>query len=82
MSGPKKLFICGACNKRMATLDGARTHALSHRRARVVDIFQFCERIGTAVQDEEPSMADLMIEAQMNRAMGIGNEDWLEDMLP
>ena len=30
----------------------------------------------------EPSMADLMVEAEINRAMGIRNEDWIEDMLP
>lgn len=33
-------------------------------------------------KDYEPSMADLMIEAQLNRAMGEPVEDWLIDMLP
>lgn len=31
------------------------------------------------VPEREPSMADLMIEAHLNRAMGVPNEDWIED---
>jgi len=27
-------------------------------------------------------MASLFIQGELNRAMGIPNEDWLEDMLP
>lgn len=30
----------------------------------------------------EPSMAEMFIEAEMNRAMGIRNPDWIEEMLP
>ena len=33
-------------------------------------------------REYEQSMADIFIEAQLNRAMGIRNEDWIEDMLP
>lgn len=28
----------------------------------------------------EPSMADLVVQARENRAMGIRNEDWMEEM--
>ena len=30
----------------------------------------------------EPSMGEMLAEAQLNRAMGIPNEDWIEEMLP
>lgn len=30
----------------------------------------------------EPSMGELMAEAELNRMMGIENEDWIEEMLP
>ena len=33
-------------------------------------------------REAEPSMADLMVEAEINRAMGIRNERWIEEMLP
>lgn len=32
-------------------------------------------------KDDEQSMADQFIDGYLNRAMGIANEDWLEDML-
>jgi len=32
--------------------------------------------------DAEPSIAEQMIEGEVNRAMGVPNEDWIEDMLP
>lgn len=35
----------------------------------------------TQPEDEE-SMADLMVEAEINRAIGEPNPDWIEDMLP
>ena len=30
--------------------------------------------------DREPSMADLVVDASVNRAMGVRNEDWIEGM--
>lgn len=30
----------------------------------------------------ESSMADLFVQAQINRSMGVRNEEWLEEMLP
>lgn len=34
------------------------------------------------VEDDEPSMADLMIKAQLDRAMGDPIPGWLADMMP
>jgi hypothetical protein len=31
--------------------------------------------------EREPSMGEIVAEAQMNRAMGIPNEDWIETIL-
>lgn len=66
---------CPYCTKRLADANGLYSHVKkkhpNKKRAHL-----------RPKRDEEPSMADLMIEAQINRAAGVKNDDWIEDMLP
>lgn len=66
----EKTAQCPTCGKRFTDNNAQRLHAKAKNHKRL------------PYEDAEPSMADLMIEAQMNRAMGGQNEDWIEEMLP
>ena len=63
---------CPSCGKRFVGNNEQRQHAKSKKH----------KALPRDTTNDEPSMAELMIEAQMNRAMGIHNEGWIEDMLP
>lgn len=66
---------CPYCPKKLAGADGVYSHVKAkHPNKKSAHL--------RPKRDEEPSMADLFIEAQINRSMGIKNEDWIEDMLP
>lgn len=68
---------CSECHKvfksRVATDEHIRNkHKGNGRRIAVNEEY---------LPDYEPSMAELFIEGEINRAMGIQNEEWLEEML-
>lgn len=68
---------CPYCTKKFADAWGVYAHAkVKHKGKKLAHLKP------NKKEDDEPSMADLMIDAQLNRAMGIRNDDWLEDMLP
>ncbi len=66
---------CPYCPKAFKTLDARYCHAKTKHKGKKIKHLR-------PVRDDEPSIADLMMEAQLNRSMGIKNDDWLEDMLP
>jgi hypothetical protein len=74
-----KPFMCGACHKRFAIETAVRDHILSvHRSAGSVGIFHQIGTAGGRDHDASPSMADLAVQASIDRAMGIPNDDdWL-----
>lgn len=66
---------CPYCTKKLAGHDGVYSHVKTkHPNKKPAHL--------RPKRDEEPSMADLFIDAQINRSMGITNDDWIEDMLP
>ncbi|KKM20744.1 hypothetical protein LCGC14_1642480 [marine sediment metagenome] len=71
-----KNWKCSTCGKACKTENGVRLHAIAKHP----------KKGGFAVpreaEHDSDSMADLFLEGELNRAMGIPNEDWLEDMLP
>jgi hypothetical protein len=60
-------FLCGKCFASFATEQGCIQHATDKHHGRLVHIY---ER-GKALDLREPSMADLMVEAQ---AEGMGDQ--------
>lgn len=68
-------LCCPYCNKKLKSEDGVYSHVKSkHPNKKRAHLRPKLE--------VEQSMADIFIEAELNRAMGIRNEDWIEDMLP
>lgn len=63
--------LCQTCSKKFRDTDALRSHVKAKKHQRP-------ER----QVEREPSMADLMIDAQIDRAMGLPVSDWLVDMLP
>lgn len=58
---------CLYCGRKFRSLAGVKQHEQAkHPRA----------------EKDEPSIADLMVQAELDRAMGEPVEDWLADMLP
>lgn len=73
-----KPFMCGACHKRFTTIGGARDHAEKRHRSAGAMIFQAVQRVAGQGRDDEPSMADLAVEATIARLSGERSEnDWL-----
>lgn len=67
---------CSACNKEFTSRAGCDMHIAQKHKGNA-------ERIAVIARAKrEPSMASMFIEGEMNRAMGIENSAWLEDMLP
>ena len=73
-----KRHKCSACQRGFHTERGVRDHIRDFHKSKKGESVKKPPR----ADDDEPSMAELFIEAQMNRAMGIRNDDWIEDMLP
>lgn len=71
-----KRFLCGACRSRFSTKAGCMDHIRSkHQRTANVLVF---EAVDEVVIDDEPSMADLAVEAEIDRKMGVSNDHhWL-----
>lgn len=69
---------CSCCGRVFKSRVGCDEHIRVKHNGEAVRI-----AVGKSIkQDDEPSMASMFIEAEMNRAMGISNEQWIEDMLP
>lgn len=73
-----KPWKCSTCGRPCQTESGVLTHAKAKHP----------KKGGKAILREEysapesDSMADVFLDGELNRAMGIPNEDWVEDMLP
>ena len=71
-------YYCSTCDTVSKTFK-TKEAAEQHIRARH-------PKKGGEARERHPesndSMADLFIEGELNRAMGVRNPDWLEDMLP
>ena len=63
---------CKSCSRKFKDVNGLRQHARAKGH----------EQLRPADNDDGPSIASLMIEAQIDRAMGNPIDDWLADMLP
>jgi hypothetical protein len=71
---------CPACGKRFGS---PRARAMHERDVHSSEALarRGAEKAALARRDdEEPSMADLVIEASINRAAGLRIEDWIEAM--
>ena len=62
---------CQTCSKKFRDANALRSHAKAKGH-------QLPEREA----EREPSMANLMIDAHIDRAMGLPVDDWLADMMP
>lgn len=67
---------CSRCGKHFRNYQAARQHIRDYHKKRGGEV------VPARQYDTEESMADLLVEAEINRAMGKPNEPWLEDMLP
>lgn len=74
-----KPFLCGACKKSYATEQAIRDHINSaHPKAGNVGIYQRISSHSGPRYDDEPSMAERAIDAQIARACGEHTDDaWL-----
>ncbi len=71
---PSNYRRCSRCNKNFSSRAGCDQHIQMKHKG-------IGEKLPVLKKEYEPSMGDLMVEAEINRAMGIKNEDWIEDML-
>lgn len=72
-----KKWECSTCHKKFNTKQGATSHIRDyHPKKKDEAIPAVYPR-----RESEESMADIFVNAYLNRAMGEKNEDWVEDML-
>ena len=69
---------CAACGRSFGSPRARHQHEVNVHSAKAL-ARRSAEKAALAA-DREPSMADLMVNASMNRAMGVRNEDWIESM--
>ena len=70
----KKKRRCSRCGKEFSTRQGAQMHIDMKHHGKG-------ERVAVVKREHEPSMAELMIDAQIAKACGEPVDDWLADML-
>jgi predicted small metal-binding protein len=81
----EKPFVCPHCTSSFRNGNGLYSHVrMKHGKAKAREINHLRKSFDSpgAARDEEESMASIFIQAEINRNMGISNEDWIEDMLP
>ena len=71
-----KDWKCSLCNKRFHQKKHGENHARDYHKKKDAGI------VHAPRTDNEPSMADLMVNAEINRACGDPVDDYLLDMLP
>lgn len=75
---PLKLFRCPICGKRMRAPESVVQHARDrHHRLGVTPV-----PVQPRQERDHETMADLFVQAEINRHMGVPNEEWIEEMLP
>ena len=74
----KLKWICSRCKKRFKTEQGANDHIKAYHHKKGGEALPY-EKPQIAYDD---SMADLFVEAEINRQIGEQNPEWLEDMMP
>lgn len=73
-----KTFMCGACHKLFDSVGATRDHAQKKHRRSGARIFQAIETIAGSAVDDEPSLADRAVEAEIAIAAGQHTDDaWL-----
>lgn len=75
MDKPGNYRRCSRCNKTFGSRAGCDMHIRDKHNGEG-------EKLPVIKREpREPSMGDLIIEGLQNRAMGVKNEDWIENML-
>ena len=70
----EKTIRCPNCSRKFVDNNAVRSHLKAKHGGKGLKQFPKPEA--------EESMADIFLEAELNRAMGVRNEDWIEDMRP
>lgn len=68
---------CTICPKRFSTWSGVYSHAKAKHPKHDLSALK---KLAFSPDSDEPSMAELVIEAQLARAMGDPVEGWIADM--
>lgn len=69
---------CPICGKGFRGAEGVRDHAKARHPKH--HVFPDGRAVLRSRLDDEPSMADLVIDAQLSRAMGEPVEEWIAEM--
>jgi hypothetical protein len=72
----RKPFKCSTCSKPFTTHKGASDHIAGVHAKKGGEVITEDRHEA----DDDPSFADLYIENELNRAMGLPTEDWIDDM--
>lgn len=78
-------YACPHCTSSFKDGNGLYSHVRAkHGKAKALEINHLRKSFNSpsAAGDEEESMASIFIQAEINRNMGVRNEDWIEEMLP
>lgn len=72
-------WMCGACKKGFGSEAAATDHAIhAHPSASGIGIYRCHKRVDGVDYDDSPSLADLAVNAIIDRHMGVPNDDdWL-----
>ena len=76
---PHKTWQCKLCNKRFTNPTNVARHA-KDKHGRTDDLSMRVKKVQKK-PTAEPSIASLMVEARLDRAMGLPVDDWLLEML-
>lgn len=71
---PNKPMSCALCTRTFADKHSLFQHTMAKHGRKAA------KPLRPVREDDEPSMADLVIEAHLARAMGDPVEDWIADM--
>lgn len=76
-----KHFACAYCGKRFADAQGRWQHTRARHPRKPNPALVPNAQPRPPRQSDDESIADLLIEAEINRAMGLPVDEWIEDML-
>jgi hypothetical protein len=75
----RRAIPCPHCGKKAATDDGLRMHVKMKHKGKPCAVRPQKKR---TMADYEPTMAETLIDAQIDAAMGIDPPEWIENMFP
>jgi hypothetical protein len=72
-------FMCGACKAGFGTIEAVKMHARdAHAKTKHIGIYRCVTHIDGKEAHDEPSMAEMAIEASLARDLGEPHDyDWL-----